>query len=60
MDLFVNVDLRTMTEIWMGLKSVHRAVEDGALLMTGHADLANTMQLWLGLSPFAVQKKLAS
>jgi len=59
-DLFVNVDLRTMTEIWMGLKSVRSAVEDGALSMTGHADLASSMQLWLGLSPFAVQKKLAS
>jgi DNA-binding HxlR family transcriptional regulator len=59
-DLFVNVDLRTMTEIWLGLKSVRRALDDGALLMTGRTDLANTMHLWLGLSPFAAQKKLAS
>lgn len=58
--LFVNVDLRTMTEIWLGLKSMRRALDDGALLMTGHADLANAMHLWLGLSPFAVQKKMVS
>ena len=49
-----------MTEIWIGLKAVSRAVDDGALVMTGHTDIAKTMQLWLGLSPFAVQKKLAS
>ncbi len=59
-DLFVHVDLRTMTEIWMGLKTVARAVDDGMLRMTGHADLASTMQSWLGLSPFAKQDKLAS
>ena len=59
-DLYVHVDLRTMTEIWIGLKAVARAVDDGALLMTGQTELANTMQRWLGLSPFAAQKKLAS
>ncbi|QPC43746.1 helix-turn-helix transcriptional regulator [Kaustia mangrovi] len=59
-DLFVHVDLRTMTEIWMGLKTVARAVDDGMLRMTGHAELASTMQSWLGLSPFAKQDKLAS
>lgn len=58
-DLFVNVDLRTMTEIWMGLKTVRRAVDDGALSMVGQADMADRMQSWLGLSPFAVQEKLA-
>jgi DNA-binding HxlR family transcriptional regulator len=59
-DLFLNVDLRTMTEIWMGLKSVARAVDDGTLRMTGHVGLEKTMQSWLGLSPFARQPKLAS
>ena len=58
-DLFVHVDLRTMTEIWMGLRTVARAVEAGALSLTGHRTLADTMQTWLGLSPFATQAKLA-
>lgn len=58
-DLFVNVDLRTMTEIWMGLKTVDTAIDDGALLIVGHSDIAKTMQSWLGLSPFAAQRKLA-
>jgi DNA-binding HxlR family transcriptional regulator len=59
-DLYVNTDLRTMTEIWIGLRAVRGAVDDGTLLMTGHADIASCTQHWLGLSPFAVQQKLAS
>ncbi|MDR9484431.1 MAG: helix-turn-helix domain-containing protein [Sediminimonas sp.] len=59
-DLFINVDLRTMTEIWMGLRSVARAVDDGAISMMGNTDLTDSMQSWLGLSPFAKQEKLAA
>jgi len=58
-DLYVTVDLRTMTEIWMGLKSVARAHDEGKLTMIGHRDLADRMQDWLGLSPFAQQEKRA-
>ena len=58
-DLFINSDLRTMTEIWLGLRTVARAVDDGSVSMVGHTELADTMQSWLGLSPFAQQKKLA-
>jgi DNA-binding HxlR family transcriptional regulator len=59
-DLYVTVDLRTMTEIWMGLRTVATAISDGALCLVGRTELANTMQSWLGLSPFAQQKKLAT
>ncbi len=59
-DLFVHTDLRTMTAIWIGIKCVRGAVGDGALQMTGRKDIANSMQHWLGLSPFAGQEKLAS
>ncbi|MGC3875332.1 winged helix-turn-helix transcriptional regulator [Halomonas sp. GXIMD04776] len=59
-DLYVCVDLRTMTEIWMGLKSVARAVGDGKLTIIGRSDLADAMQTWLGLSPFAKVRKLAT
>ena len=43
-DLYVNTDLRTMTEIWIGLKAVRGAVDDGTLVMTGHADIASATQ----------------
>ncbi len=59
-DLYATVDLRTMTEIWMGLKTVARARDDGSLCLVGRSDLADAMQTWLGLSPFARQEKLAS
>jgi hypothetical protein len=59
-DLYVSVDLRTMTEIWMGLKTVARAKSDDALVMTGSRHLEEAMQSWLGLSPFAPIKKIAA
>lgn len=59
-DLYVATDLRTMTEIWMGLKTVAWAVDHEKLTLIGLADLANDMQTWLGLSPFARQEKLVA
>jgi len=56
-DLFSHCDLRTMTAIWMGLDTVSKAVADGRLILTGDKKIAKNMQVWLGLSPFAVQKK---
>ncbi|MGM0583945.1 MAG: winged helix-turn-helix transcriptional regulator [Pseudomonadota bacterium] len=58
-DLYVQTSLRTMTEIWMGLTTVARAVDADALTIVGRKELANSMQSWLGLSPFATQEKLA-
>ena len=59
-DLYVSVDLRTMTAIWMGLDTVRAAVASQRMLLTGNAQLASAMQAWLGLSPFAKERKLAS
>ncbi len=59
-DLYATVDLRTMTEIWMGLRSVANAVDRDVLVLVGPQAMIDTMQSWLGLSPFAAQKKLAS
>lgn len=56
-DLHVTTDLRTMTSIWMGLSKVKAARDSGALEIDGSAKLARSMQTWLGLSPFAVEKK---
>lgn len=59
-DLYVSCDLRTMTAIWMGVDNVRTSVAEGRLLLTGDKTLAGQMQTWLGLSPFAVERKLAS
>lgn len=56
-DLFSHCDLRTMTAIWMGFDTVTKAIADGRLVLTGDKTIAKNMQLWLGLSPFAVQEK---
>ncbi len=56
-DLFVTCDLRTMTAIWMGLDKVGNALEAERLSLSGDRGLAKNMQTWLGLSPFAVEKK---
>lgn len=59
-DLYVSVDLRTMTAIWMGLDTVRAAIADRRMMLTGNRQLATAMQSWLGLSPFAKEQKLAS
>ena len=59
-DLYVSVDLRTMTAIWMGLNTVRAAVASQQMILTGDRQLASAMQTWLGLSPFAKEQKLAS
>ncbi len=55
-DLWVTTDLRTMTAIWMGLLVISDAGD--AIHFDGNAEIARTMQTWLGLSPFSTQQKL--
>jgi DNA-binding HxlR family transcriptional regulator len=59
-DLYVSVDLRSMTAIWMGLDSVRAAVASQRMVLTGSKQLSSSMQTWLGLSSFAKERKLAS
>ena len=59
-DLYVSTDLRTMTAIWLGLDTVRAAVANRRMVLTGSPKLASSMQTWLGLSPFARERKLAS
>jgi DNA-binding HxlR family transcriptional regulator len=59
-DLYVTTDLRTMTAIWMGLTTVRASTGSEKLALTGDRGLARHMQTWLGLSPFAREKKLAA
>jgi DNA-binding HxlR family transcriptional regulator len=59
-DLYATTDVRTMTAIWMGADTVRSALGAGSLVLTGDRRLASDMQAWLGLSPFARERKLAS
>lgn len=58
-DLAVTGSLRAMTAIWMGLSTVAKEVEAGALDLAGDPVIARSMQKWLGLSPFAKEKSRA-
>jgi DNA-binding HxlR family transcriptional regulator len=58
-DLYVSVDLRTMTAVWMGYESVRAALAGGRLMLTGEAPIAADLHAWLLLSPFARELKLA-
>jgi DNA-binding HxlR family transcriptional regulator len=55
-DLYVTTDLRTMTAIWMGLTTVAR--EAPRLSLEGDRQMRETMQTWLGLSPFAKGERM--
>jgi DNA-binding HxlR family transcriptional regulator len=57
-DLYVSSDLKTMTAIWMGLQTVKEAGD--AVKLDGNRKLRSTMQTWLGLSPFATERKRVS
>lgn len=52
-DLYAATDLRTMTAIWMGYDRVTDAVDERRLILTGDDDLTDSIESWLGLSPFA-------
>lgn len=56
-DLYVRSDLRTMTQVWVGLTTVAAEESVGALILIGNRSLKRTAQQWLGFSIFAVQQK---
>lgn len=56
LDLLVRGSLRSMTAIWMGLTTVEKETQAGAVELLGDPALARSMQQWLGLSPFAREK----
>jgi DNA-binding HxlR family transcriptional regulator len=55
-DLYVESNLRTMTAIWMGFTTVADELRTDQLRITGERGLRDSMQRWLGLSPFAQGK----
>ena len=56
MDLYVTGPLRSMTAVWMGVTTVRKEVDAMELNVQGDQAIANAMQEWLGLSPFAKEK----
>ena len=56
-DLYVTSPLRTMTAIWMGIETVREARASDRLMLTGERELIETMERWLGLSPFAKEER---
>ena len=58
-DLYVAADLRTATAIWMGHDKVRDAIDDRRMMLTGDPALADKIENWLGLSPFATVEKSA-
>jgi hypothetical protein len=55
-DLYVTSPLRSLTAIWMGFTTVSEEVKLGNVELIGDAEIAKSMQQWLGLSPFAKEK----
>jgi hypothetical protein len=49
-----------MTSVWMGLTTVQAAADQGRVRAEGDRRLAQAMEAWLGLSPFAGEKKRAA
>ena len=59
-DLYVTTDLQSMTEIWLGFRTVVQMADEGRFVLTGNSELAANLRTWLRLSVFAnVEKKVA-
>ena len=55
-DLYVKSSLRSMTAVWMGMTTVKKEMAAGHIELIGDKHIAQSMQQWLGLSPFAKEK----
>jgi DNA-binding HxlR family transcriptional regulator len=55
-DLYVKSSLRSMTAVWMGMTTVKKEMAAGNVELIGDKQIAQSMQQWLGLSPFAREK----
>jgi len=55
-DLFVQANLKSMTEIWVGDLSVSKAKREKLIRVTGNSALNKSMASWIGCSPLAAVK----
>jgi DNA-binding HxlR family transcriptional regulator len=56
-DLYINSDLRTMTEVWMGYGPIQQAIDADRIVLVGDRELEDSFQTWLGASRFAAIEK---
>ncbi len=56
-DLYVRSSLRSLTIVWMGLSTIQDEIAAKQIELIGDKSVARSMQQWLGLSPFAKEKK---
>jgi DNA-binding HxlR family transcriptional regulator len=59
-DLHVRSSLKSLTAVWMGVTSVRKEIDSGQIELIGERSIADSMQQWLGLSPFAKEKSRVS
>lgn len=59
-DIFIETDLRTMTEVWMGWRELSAAIAADELLIHGNSALVAIAPRWLGLSGLAGIEKQAA
>jgi hypothetical protein len=59
-DLYVRGSLRSMTAVWMGHSTMQKEIDAGQIELIGDKHIAQSMQQWLGLSPFAKEKSRVS
>jgi hypothetical protein len=50
-DLWVRADLRSLTQVWMGDRSLRDALGTGEVELTGHRALVRRFPDWLGQHP---------
>lgn len=59
-DVSMVTDVRSLAEIWRGIRSLHSAVANGSLRIEGPSSLAGNLSQWLMLSVFATGTQLNS
>jgi DNA-binding HxlR family transcriptional regulator len=59
-DLLVTAPLRSMTAVWMGMTTLSAETDARRIQLDGDPAIARRMSDWLGLSPFAQEKRRVS
>jgi hypothetical protein len=49
-----------MTSVWMGMTTLKSEIDAGNIELSGDRAIARSMHEWLGLSPFAKERRYAS
>lgn len=52
-DLSVDTDVRTLTEVWLGRRTLRQCIRERSVVLEGNAALKRAFPGWLALSVFA-------